>query len=115
MKKIFIPLIILISLYSCKKTVVTPGPAPTVSAVYLSSFTPLGNFSPVYGDPFIATYFKGNQRQTIDSDSTKVNETTGIYVTGSDVYTSGSESFQLSSVAKYWKKRKVLSFGRSIQ
>jgi hypothetical protein len=71
--------------------------------VYMSSYTPIGRYSVVYGDPFMATYFKNSQRMILAYDSIKDNRTSGIYVSGSDIYVCGTESFQSKGTARYWK------------
>ncbi len=89
--------------YSCKKENNAGNNTQQPSTVYLSSFTLNGTYSPVYGDTYIATYFKNNIRHTIGADTIKQNRTTGIYVSGPDVWVSGFEAFHSGSVAKYWK------------
>jgi hypothetical protein len=92
----------MIVFFSCKKYNQMSGSAQGAT-VYLSSYTPIGHYSAVYGDPFMATYFKNSQRLILEYDSTLNYKTSGIYVSGSDIYVCGTKNYPSVSVARYWK------------
>ncbi len=73
MRKLYF-LVWTIVFFSCKKYNETNKNSQQAAIVYMSSYAPIGRFSAVYGDPFMATYFKNDQRQILAYDTTRNNK-----------------------------------------
>ena len=88
-------LVVVATIFSCKKT----EPAQVPADVYISGYLTYDPDSAIY---IQAVYWKNNQLVMLQNNS-RNSAATDIYVSGNDVYVSGYISYGRTSAPVYWK------------
>ena len=99
-------LVVVATIFSCKKT----EPAQVPADVYISGYLTYDPDSAIY---IQAVYWKNNQLVMLQNNS-RNSAATDIYVSGNDVYVSGYISYGRTSAPVYWKNGIKSGFAQKI-